>query len=779
VDPLVWVGLAVAGLGALVFWMLNTKTAAQQLYNSIEQQVSGATDFVQANLDMAIGLNKVNAQLTQTPKYLKVMTGGLHGLGGTVVRELNPAWLQLHGVQGQLNSQWASGYGRVAALNKITGSQANTLADLNAIGVKAGTVLTETNAQFRRQEVEIRALVAAQVQLAGFTGGPARAAQNALTNTWVNEQLPAIQKITQAEAGLITTITGGASAYDAFELGTKTLAQNLRAATGISGRASFSLAGLRSSVKLVGAAMGGTSQADYQLNQAFYAQINAQQTLIGSLMQQGISQKNLTKVVATSSEQMIGYAGTNKAARSVIVDLINNALGPGTVTLKSLNDWVGRNSTSLSGMNSIIAKSTIRAGALNGVLSTTLNHMEAIALLQAHGGQAAWNTFTTDIEKGTTKSAAFRKASEDVAIQLLIQSGDRLPKAKKAFEDYAIQGLGLTKSQADKLWKTDLPGMQGEIDRLHGKDVHITVTTPHKFIFAEKSGGTNNPIGELKINQSRKGSKVPGYGGGDKHLYLLESGEAVVSKETTARHARTLAAMGVPGMAVGGLAGLPSMVPLAANAYGRDAGTAMRLDVRAALTADIKRATAVNKAALKAGSFGNAPPGSGPYQAYARKLFPRFGWGPNQWAPFNAVVMQESGWNPNAQNPTSTAYGIGQFLDTTWATVGAHKTSNPYAQIFDMEEYIKQRYGDPAAAEAFHLANNSYDSGGWLMPGRTLAVNNTGRPEKVSPPGEGITIEFGSAKPSGALERAIWDWLLHSIDVKGGGNVQTALGRTG
>jgi hypothetical protein len=51
------------------------------------------------------------------------------------------------------------------------------------------------------------------------------------------------------------------------------------------------------------------------------------------------------------------------------------------------------------------------------------------------------------------------------------------------------------------------------------------------------------------------GGRIPGYGGGDRHLALLESGEAVVSKETTASHAATLASWGVPGFQTGGKAG--------------------------------------------------------------------------------------------------------------------------------------------------------------------------------------------------------------------------------
>ena len=29
----------------------------------------------------------------------------------------------------------------------------------------------------------------------------------------------------------------------------------------------------------------------------------------------------------------------------------------------------------------------------------------------------------------------------------------------------------------------------------------------------------------------------------------------------------------------------------------------------------------------------------------------------------------------------------------------------------------------------------TFDQGGWLMPGTTIAQNNTGRPERISPPG--------------------------------------------
>lgn len=81
---------------------------------------------------------------------------------------------------------------------------------------------------------------------------------------------------------------------------------------------------------------------------------------------------------------------------------------------------------------------------------------------------------------------------------------------------------------------------------------------------------------------------------------------------------------------------------------------------------------------------------------------------PIQFACLDTMWMHESGWNPNAQNPSSTAYGIPQFLDSTWATVGAVKTSDPYKQIDAGLIYIQNSYQTPCGAWSFWQANNWY-----------------------------------------------------------------------
>ena len=86
-----------------------------------------------------------------------------------------------------------------------------------------------------------------------------------------------------------------------------------------------------------------------------------------------------------------------------------------------------------------------------------------------------------------------------------------------------------------------------------------------------------------------------------------------------------------------------------------------------------------------------APAGS--YQDYAMNKV-----GGSQFTCLENLWGKESGWNPNAQNPGSTAYGIPQFLDTTWGGTGIAKTSDGYRQIDAGLIYIDSRYGSPCGA---------------------------------------------------------------------------------
>nr|WP_238403897.1 hypothetical protein [Gordonia desulfuricans] len=107
----------------------------------------------------------------------------------------------------------------------------------------------------------------------------------------------------------------------------------------------------------------------------------------------------------------------------------------------------------------------------------------------------------------------------------------------------------------------------------------------------------------------------------------------------------------------------------------------------------------------------------------------------NQWFDTLRLFNGESGWNALAQNPSSTAFGVGQFLDTTWATVGEAKSDDVAVQARATAKYIKQRpdYGTPSKAWELWQSRSPhwYDQGGWLPEGLNLTMNATGGPEPI------------------------------------------------
>ena len=73
------------------------------------------------------------------------------------------------------------------------------------------------------------------------------------------------------------------------------------------------------------------------------------------------------------------------------------------------------------------------------------------------------------------------------------------------------------------------------------------------------------------------------------------------------------------------------------------------------------------------------------------------------------VEMSESDWDPTADNPTSTAYGIPQALTGgTHDNLPADYMTNPVSQIEWGLWYIKNSYGSACAAWEFKQANNWY-----------------------------------------------------------------------
>jgi hypothetical protein len=155
------------------------------------------------------------------------------------------------------------------------------------------------------------------------------------------------------------------------------------------------------------------------------------------------------------------------------------------------------------------------------------------------------------------------------------------------------------------------------------------------------------------------------------------------------------------------------------------------------------------------GGGGSAPKGE-LQKMVAAMAKAKYGWEGAQWNALQQLVAHESSWNPNAQNPNSSAYGLFQFLNSTWASVGGRKTSDPRLQAEYGLKYIADRYGNPGNAWSFWNSQDPhwyhgggvwsgptkggdgaesqpllFDTGGMLPPGLSAVLNLTGRPEPV------------------------------------------------
>jgi hypothetical protein len=93
----------------------------------------------------------------------------------------------------------------------------------------------------------------------------------------------------------------------------------------------------------------------------------------------------------------------------------------------------------------------------------------------------------------------------------------------------------------------------------------------------------------------------------------------------------------------------------------------------------------------------------------ARRLMPEYGLDPAEFDCLDQLWISESDWNPHADNPSSTAYGIPQaLLGGTHNNIPSDYMTNPVSQIRWGLWYVKNSYGTACNAWAFKQAHQWY-----------------------------------------------------------------------
>ena len=155
-----------------------------------------------------------------------------------------------------------------------------------------------------------------------------------------------------------------------------------------------------------------------------------------------------------------------------------------------------------------------------------------------------------------------------------------------------------------------------------------------------------------------------------------------------------------------------------------DSGTARNTGVsdtaavaayRQALLQKQSSAIAIHNATIKARyeqrvrELGYEPSVTEPREIARQIMANKYGWGEAEFVCYDAIIMRESRWNPLADNPTSSAYGIPQALPgSRMAAFGADWRTNPVTQIRWGLDYVDVRYGTPCRAWGFKRGHGWY-----------------------------------------------------------------------
>lgn len=159
------------------------------------------------------------------------------------------------------------------------------------------------------------------------------------------------------------------------------------------------------------------------------------------------------------------------------------------------------------------------------------------------------------------------------------------------------------------------------------------------------------------------------------------------------------------GTASGTASGMPTDLPTMSAAE-------LEQRVQRTVTSRSARRTSPTKTAALTMSAGSAVTKSqklseGDPRDIARALLPLYGFSSDQFSCLDSLYMSESGWRTDADNPTSSAYGIPQAL-TQLHELPADYMTSAEAQIRWGLEYIQGSYGTPCSAWSFKAGHGWY-----------------------------------------------------------------------
>ena len=524
-----WVAVAAVALGALAYEMTQADTGAKSFISTMDTSLS-QLNASQAILQISADVGQLRTQIAQVPAQVGNMELGVVSFAAKsadafkAINSTAPLSNQMfkdlassiyNGVRAfmgwaNIGPQVKQTQNDVSAFTgeiiKLTGQQDNLfqvtgklVTGQNKLGIGALSV-SQAFGLMDMAGVAAGDSFAVMWQKVSnlVTGYKAMSIQGGLLANSINamdlvteQQDSKVSDLTAAWTGFINLVTGGVSAFNTFETQMYGIAAAATAVSSTlavsSGKASLSLTGIGTAADAAGISMTGLNQKSLQLQAAFTTGITSASALENNLTDldsaAGLGAKGTDMLELATKDmvaQLLPLAKNSQQATTQLYALAQQGGYTGAGSFKSLSQWVTTASGSMKTaknpaqqLDDTVTTLTKDAGSLTKdvqnlsiALGTTLTQSMSAAILQASGGQKAFDAFATAVLHTQFNSQAQVASALTLGNQLLALTGDT-KDAHTEFDAFAQQ-MGMSRAQADLLWSEIVTKLSPTISQLGG-----------------------------------------------------------------------------------------------------------------------------------------------------------------------------------------------------------------------------------------------------------------------------------------------------------------------
>jgi hypothetical protein len=632
VNPLVWVGIAVAAIGGLTYAILHSKDATQQWAASLQQTVQaasvagGLTAIGQAQEQVLTRLTAAEVKLNDTTEYGTTVNlhTGTTSRGVTEAYELQEKQVnELTGALVQLNTEAALQSQRIGDLAKTYGGTATATGLLVTAGITEKQMLDSSASAWAQIQEQVEATQLGYRAM-GIAGGTLGNDMQIVTDQ-SSDQYTAMGKLNTSLKTFVTNMTAGQTAFDTWAQGLATMGTDAKAA---------------------GTSIDGLDKNSLTLNAAFETQVNNANTLAASFRTAGLASNLQAQGIKDIIAPLTQYAKGSQEATAQLVGLAQEAGYNGPVSLTLLTKWLGNTHDATRNLQDITHQATIQESLLTtsmrdqgAYIANTLIGDINSAILKYDGVQKAATAWGNAIAQDGRQSDA-AQAARTRLINDLVASGKAAGDSTTQIAALITKVTGIPKSEAIKITEQ----AEGKYYVSQG-----VLPTP-----------TGKPVSPDFFNAASGMLVTRGRPGVDDQLIMAQKGETVVPAHLTPAVAPLMKAHGVPGFASGGVVGTDAS---GLAALGSMAVTSHQVLAATAANALLSGLNAAEQAAIAAAWAGGS--GSASFSQIEDWWTQAGGPGGGTAQVAAAITGAESGFNPRAvqqgQPYATTGWGLWQI----------------------------------------------------------------------------------------------------------------------